>query len=222
MPEPSIQTDALPDAMLLAATGGLLDAVVYLNHGHVFANAMTGNVIFLAIAAIGRDWLQSLRHIVPIAAFLAGVATSKHVRYRLGPRAVRVGLLFEITVLFLLGALPHTFPQMAFTASIAYVAAFQVASFRIVDRFSYATTFITGNLRDIAEGAYESARPSTREQGRSKALDLSLICLCFLAGALIGAWAAPRFTNHSLWLTEPFLILVTINSTRRPGIQHPS
>jgi uncharacterized membrane protein YoaK (UPF0700 family) len=59
MPPPhdtSVQPDALPDAMLLATTGGLLDAVVYLNHGHVFANAMTGNVIFLGIAVLGRDW----------------------------------------------------------------------------------------------------------------------------------------------------------------------
>jgi uncharacterized membrane protein YoaK (UPF0700 family) len=42
-------------ALLLGTTGGFLDAVVYLNHGHVFANAMTGNVIFLGIAAIGRN-----------------------------------------------------------------------------------------------------------------------------------------------------------------------
>src|SRR5712691_5639585 len=53
--DPSAQPAALPDAMLLATTGGLLDAVVYLNHGHVFANAMTGNVIFLGIAILGRD-----------------------------------------------------------------------------------------------------------------------------------------------------------------------
>jgi hypothetical protein len=54
---------ALPAAMLLAATGGLLDAVVYLNHGHVFANAMTGNVIFLGISALGRDWADVGHHI---------------------------------------------------------------------------------------------------------------------------------------------------------------
>jgi uncharacterized membrane protein YoaK (UPF0700 family) len=54
----SIRIDAPSNAMLLATTGGLLDAVVYLNHGHVFANAMTGNVIFLGIAAVGRDWIS--------------------------------------------------------------------------------------------------------------------------------------------------------------------
>jgi hypothetical protein len=49
------QRHPLTGALLLGTTGGLLD-VVYLNHGHVFANAMTGNVIFLGIAAIiGRN-----------------------------------------------------------------------------------------------------------------------------------------------------------------------
>ena len=54
--------------MLLATTGGLLDAIVYLNHGHVFANAMTGNVIFLGIAILGRDWVDIVPHLVPLAA----------------------------------------------------------------------------------------------------------------------------------------------------------
>jgi uncharacterized membrane protein YoaK (UPF0700 family) len=43
----------------------LLDAVVYLNHGHVFVNAMTGNVIFLGIAAIGRNWGEIIPHLFP-------------------------------------------------------------------------------------------------------------------------------------------------------------
>jgi hypothetical protein len=61
--DPSVQTAALPDAMLLATTGGLLDAIVYLNHGHVFANAMSGNVIFLGIAILGRDWGEIAPHL---------------------------------------------------------------------------------------------------------------------------------------------------------------
>ncbi len=39
----SIRIDAPSNAMLLATTGGLLDAVVYLNHGHVFANRVLGS-----------------------------------------------------------------------------------------------------------------------------------------------------------------------------------
>ena len=38
-----------------------------------------------------------------------------------------------------------------------------------------------------------------------------LISLCFLAGAVLGAWAAPRFANHSLWIAEPLLIAVALH-----------
>jgi uncharacterized membrane protein YoaK (UPF0700 family) len=214
----AIQPDALADAMLLATTGGLLDAIVYLNHGHVFANAMSGNVVFLGIAILGRDWKDIVPHLIPLAGFFAGINTSKHLRTRLG-RFVLLGLGLEIAAIFVLGCLPESFPEMAFTGIIAYAAAIQVASFRRVDRFAYNSTFITGNLRDVAEGFYDAfdphAPPETRERGLSQARALSLICLCFLAGAVIGAWAAPRFGNHSLWFAEPFLIAVAILLLRR-------
>jgi uncharacterized membrane protein YoaK (UPF0700 family) len=214
------QPAALPDAMLLATTGGLLDAVVYLNHGHVFANAMSGNVIFLGIAMIGREWGEIVPHLVPLAGFFAGVLTSKHLRARLSIHSVLLGLALEIGAIFILGWLPGNFPEMAFTGIIAYVAAFQVASFRRVDRFAYNSTLITGNLRDVAEGLYEAftpnSTPETREKGLSQARALGLICLCFLGGAILGAWSAPRFGNHSLWLAEPFLLAVAGLSFRRP------
>ena len=108
---------------------------------------------------------------------------------------------------------------MAFTGIIACVAAIQVASFRRVDRFAYNSTFMTGNLRDVAEGLYEAidpnSTPETREKGLSQARDLGLICLCFLLGAVLGAWAASRFGNHSLWFAEPFLLAVAVITFRR-------
>jgi len=218
-PDTSVQPDALPDAMLLATTGGLLDAVVYLNHGHVFANSMTGNVIFLGIAVVGQNWGEIVPHLVPLAGFFAGVLTSKRLRSRLGTRSVPLGLLLEIATIFALGWLRGGFPEMAFTGIIAYVAAIQVASFRRVGRFPYNSTFITGNLRDVAEGLYDafssSSDPETREKGLSQAHALGFICLCFLAGAILGAFAAPRFGNHSVWLAEPLLLPVAIQSLRR-------
>ena len=217
--DPATQPDALSDAMLLAATGGLLDVIVFLNHGHVFATTMTGNVIFLGIAVLGRNWAEIVPRLVPLAGFFAGVLTSKHLRTRLGTHSILLGLVLEIVAIFTLGWLPGSFPHMAFTAIIAYVAAIQVASFRRVDRFAYNSTFMTGNLRDVAEGLYQALTPNstteTREKGLYQARDLGLICLCFLLGAVLGAWSAPRFANHSLRLAEPFLLAVAVITFRR-------
>ena len=102
MPEPASaasQTSVL-SAMLLAFTGGLLDAFVYLNHGYVFASAMTGNGVPFGIALLHHDTAQAIRHVVPGLAFLAGVATSKIFETTLGPHAVAAGLLLELITLF--------------------------------------------------------------------------------------------------------------------------
>ncbi len=205
LPKPS----ALPAALLLAATGGLLDAIVYLNHGHVFANAMTGNVIFLGISAVGGDWAEVLRHIAPILAFLIGVISARLLAATPVPDAPALTLAVEILALFFVGILPESFPQFAFTATIAFVSAFQITTFRRVGRFTYNSTFVTGNLRDVAEGLLESFTapdPSDRMLGRAKFRKLSLICLAFLVGATLGAFIARRHPAHALWFAEPFLL----------------
>jgi len=223
--DPAVLTNSLLDASLLAATGGLLDALVFLNHGHVFATSMTGNLIFLGIAAISRNWNEIVPHIAPVIGFILGVLTSKHLRTWLGIRSLILSLVLEIITVFALGWVPHAFPDMVFTGVIAYVAAVQVASFRRVDRFAFNSTFITGNLRAVAEGLYETltptSTPETREEGRTQARDLGLISFSFLAGAIFGAWATPRFANHCLWLAEPFLIAVAIHCIRHSASPIP-
>jgi uncharacterized membrane protein YoaK (UPF0700 family) len=213
----SVRPNALPDALLLATTGGLLDAFIFLNHGHVFANAMTGNVVFLGIALAGRDWKDIVPHLVPLCGFVVGVVLSKSVRSHLQEQPLLLlGLTFEIVALFALGWLPLDAPHMVITATTAVVGAFQVASYRHVEGFGYNSTFVTGNLRDTVEGFYDAiaprVAPEVRDKGRAKALDLGLICLCFLVGAVIGAWGAPRFANHTIWFAEPFLFIVALRA----------
>jgi uncharacterized membrane protein YoaK (UPF0700 family) len=220
------RVSALPDALLLAASGGMLDAVVYLNHGHVFANAMTGNVIFLGISAVSRDWNQILPHLTPILAYAVGVCASRLLRAQPLRHLTLFALAAEIAALFVAGLLPPFFPQMAFVALIAVVAAFQVSTFRHVGAFTYNSTFITGNLRDTVEGWLNhllEPDPAARSQGFQKFKDLGLVCLSFLAGAIAGAFVAPRFPSHALWFAEPLLLAVfalTLLRTPRSGT-HP-
>lgn len=67
--------DLLPVA-LLALTGvtGLVDAVSFLGLGHVFTANMTGNVVFLAFAAVRAPGLSVARSLTSLAAFLIGAA----------------------------------------------------------------------------------------------------------------------------------------------------
>ena len=203
------QPTGLPAALLLAATGGLTDAVVYLTHGHVFANAMTGNVVFLGISMVTRDWKEILPHLAPIPAYLLGVAAARLFHAVPLHSSSLIALSLEILALFGVGLIPANSPQATFTLTVAFVSAFQVSTFRRVGRFNYNSTFITGNLRDATEGIvnlFLEREPGARIQARQKAVDLGLICLCFLAGAILGAGVAPRFSAHALWFAEPLLL----------------
>jgi len=206
---PTSQPDTLISAALLAATGGLLDAVVYTLHGHVFANAMTGNVILFGITAFSRDWMQAARHLTPIASFILGVAASRYLRLLPQFYASLAVLALEMIVLGAAGLLRPSFPEMAFTAIVAFTSAFQVSTFRLVGRFAYNSTFITGNLRTAAEGfvnQYLDADPHQRLRDAAMARKLFVICGFFLVGALAGAWGGPHFGNRTLWFAEPLLL----------------
>ena len=217
---PKAQPTGLPSALLLAATGGLTDAVVYLLHGHVFANAMTGNVVFLGISLVTRDWKEILPHVAPILAYLAGVSAAQFFQAVPLRRSSLIALGLEILALFGVGLIPADAPHAAFTLTVAFVSAFQVSTFRRVGRFNYNSTFITGNLRDFtasATGLLLERERDARAKGRQKAIDLGLICLCFLAGATLGAGIAPHFHTHALWFAEPLLLITLLLTLRHPA-----
>jgi uncharacterized membrane protein YoaK (UPF0700 family) len=201
--------------MLLAFTGGGLDAFTYLNHGKVFAGAMTGNSVLMGVAVLHGNGREVLHYIVPLLAFFAGIVAAKQLEGHLRQHAVTLGLVCEIVVLFAISWAPGGFPDLIFVPVISLAAAYQAGSFRSVDAYSYNSTFITANLRTAVDGLYDSFDPERRRNGRRKFRDLGLIILGFLAGAISGALLAPRWYNHTLWLLELPLIVVLALVLRR-------
>jgi len=194
---PESAASTVTSAVLLATAGGLLDAVVYLNHGHVFANAMTGNVVFLGISAVSRDWGQIFPHLAPIAAYIAGVSVSRLTReLPLQHHGTRIALSLEILTLFGAGFLPPSFPQAVFTATVAMVSAMS---------------------SKVCSPLHLERDPAVRYFGFLKFRSLGLICLGFLAGATAGAFVAPRFPVHAVWFAEPMLLAVLLLTQLRPA-----
>jgi len=61
-----------PLLLVLTMITGLVDAVSYLELGHVFVANMTGNIVFLGFAAAGAPGLSVPASLAAIGAFLAG------------------------------------------------------------------------------------------------------------------------------------------------------
>jgi uncharacterized membrane protein YoaK (UPF0700 family) len=190
--------DTLPVAMLLSVAGGSIDAFVYLNHGHVFAAAVTGDAVLFGVGVLQHHLNSALRNLVPIASLFAG----RMLQQAIGRYFVAVVLLCEIFGLFAASWLPGSFPDMAFVTVVSFFAATQVAIFRSEDGNRYNSTFITADLRTATDGLFEALKPASRHRGLNKARQLGLILLSFLAGAVAGALLLPRIFNRTLWFSD--------------------
>ena len=179
---------------------------------------MTGNGVLLGVSILHHDYLRAFHHLVPIFGFITGVFLSHLLDKTLKHHTVTVGLVCEISTLFIASFLPGRFPDPAFVLLIAIVAAYQVTSFRTSDSYAYNSTFMTGNLRTAVDGLYDALQPATRKAGLRKFRELSCIVLAFLAGATAGAILSPHLYNHTLWLIDLPLVAVlilTLKSTHR-------
>lgn len=212
------QPGSLPVALLLAGTGGLLDAATYVLRGHVFATALTGNVVLLGLSALAGRGGEIVPHAAPIAGFLTGVVASSYTRSSLRQRAHGASLLLEVVVLAVGGLLPAAFPNPLFTAMISFAGGLQVASFRRAGPWSYSSTFLTGDLRDTGDAVFDAFACGTAEaraRARLHAGVLAAVCVVFLAGAGLGAVAAGRLGARAFWVPVPLLAAVLPHEFKR-------
>jgi uncharacterized membrane protein YoaK (UPF0700 family) len=209
----------LTDSALLAAAGGYLDGFTYVGHGHVFANAMTGNVVLLGINIISGSWDTAFRHLPPIYAFLLGISAARAMQLGSIQRRLRspylAALGLEIGILFVLALLPASTADVVITISIAFAASVQVETFREVNGHSYNSTFVTGNLRTLSEAAFDWCFGGHAQEDARTVIDFSTICITFLLGATAGGYAAGRFGNRALWCAILLLTLVAVRVRSR-------
>ncbi|MGW3044549.1 YoaK family protein [Kitasatospora sp. NPDC001159] len=68
----------VPMLLVLTVVTGVVDAVSYLELGHVFVANMTGNVVFLGFALAGAANLSATASLAALAAFLLGALAGGH------------------------------------------------------------------------------------------------------------------------------------------------
>jgi uncharacterized membrane protein YoaK (UPF0700 family) len=147
-------TDRLPVGLLaLTAVSGILDAVSFLALGRIFTANMTGNVVFLAFAAVGTPGISVARPLTSLAAFLSGAAIASYFnRATAGPiqrHRLRVSATCEVALLFALA-------MGLRTATVQQLAVPGLTSTTMV------TTTLTGLVADLALAGSIDSRSSRR------------------------------------------------------------
>ena len=201
-------------SLSLAVVGGFLEAYTYVTRDGVFANAQTGNIARMGINLAQGNILLTLRYLVPVIAFMAGVTLSLQLRrFRNWEKII---LCLEIALLFLVGLIPPQKLSVLATVTVSFVCALQVESFRKFGDNSFASTMCTGNLRIATE--HLNRYFSTRDP---MSLRISLqyygIDLVFLSAVLVGYWVTRAFGTRAVWwaILIPAALLVLLRKENR-------
>lgn len=188
-------------AFLYTVVGGYLDAYCYVIHGHVFANAQSGNIVLLGLALADGSPAAAFSHLPPILTFVAGVLGTLwlHERTSLsGARLRTTGACVEIIVLLTLFLLGSKTPNSLVVPLIAFVAAVQVTSFQAVSDWKFNSAMTTGNLRAALSSLVLWRSQKNPAQDRRNFLATGAICLLFLLGALLGGVCSRFFPRQAL------------------------
>ena len=197
-------------SLALATVGGFLEAYTYVTRDGVFANAQTGNIARMGLNLAQGNVLLTLRYLIPVIAFMAGVTLSLQLR-RIRKDWERLILGLEIVLLFLVGLIPPHKLSILATVTVSFVCALQVESFRKFGENTFASTMCTGNLRIATEHLNRYFSEKSRAE-LFTALQYYGIDLMFASAVLVGYWVTRAFGVRAVWwaLLIPAALLVLL------------
>jgi uncharacterized membrane protein YoaK (UPF0700 family) len=205
-------SELLVIACLFAMAGGYMDAYSYLAHGHVFANAQTGNFVFFSVYASEGHWARAARYLPPIVAFSLGVVVGKLLNLNSHRDFFRATLLcqgVELVILAALAVVGDSLSNACVVPIISFVAALQNTGFDRIGSWPFNSAMTTGNLRDAISGLVLWIAGRETVENRRKAKILGLICISFVVGALCGGGYTRIGVGHAL---VPCLAIVAVGS----------
>jgi uncharacterized membrane protein YoaK (UPF0700 family) len=225
----SLDVPVVAGFVLLVATG-FVDSYTFLALGHVFAEAMTGNLVLIGIGAVEPDIVAFWRPLAAYGAFVAGVALLWWIGARTKPvtRAPQVATLaFEIAVLGIVGFLRSSVPQVVIVTAIAFASGLQIAAFRRIGLAKFTTTVMTSNSLHTVDAALTALASGTRED-RGVAAHLAGGLAAFVVGVFGGALLTHQLDTHASWVAAGLFLVAGllwlrasrhVDPNRRPPAQ---
>lgn len=201
--EQTHQGESLPVACLLTFAAGLLDIYSYMLRGHVFANAITGNMVLLGMNLAAGHWLNCGRYLFAISAYGAGILVANiiHEKIRLPWNLSwkQFVLFLEIVVLLPVAFIPSGDWNLLVNGMISFICAMQVRAFQHVHGLPFVSTTCTGNLRKGTNALFSGLFHHNPEE-IYKAKHYYLVILSFVFGAVIGAFAFRDVSPYAVFI----------------------
>lgn len=179
-------SESIELGILLALSGGFMDAYSYIERGKVFANAQTGNILLFGVHLSEGAFGEASRYLFPVIAFTLGIALAdvvrmqniKHVHWR------QVAVLFEALILIGVSFIPLSQNLLA-NSLTSFACGIQVQSFRKIHGNGIATTMCIGNLRSGTQNICSWLKTKNTADLEKGLLYFGVI-LSFVTGAVFG------------------------------------
>jgi uncharacterized membrane protein YoaK (UPF0700 family) len=173
---------------VLTVAIGLIDAIAFLGLGHVFVGNVTGTIVFLAFASVGRPGFSVSASLWPLAGFVLGVLLGAG---RRPVTAATAAASFARCV----GVAAVLLTAVAVSLSAAGSAAPALLNHLALSVSAAAIALINLRVRGLAPGLRPNVLTTTVtqvasfvRQGRFHAAARQLLSIaCFTGGALAGA-----------------------------------
>lgn len=205
-------SESIELGILLALSGGFMDAYSYICRGKVFANAQTGNMLLLGVNLSEGNFESALRYLFPVLAFTIGIAISDIVRLQLSEKNRfhwrQISVLVEVIVLIAVSFLPLRYNLFA-NSLTSLACGIQVESFRKIHGNGIATTMCIGNLRSATQNICEYWHTKDRSAVQKGMLYYGII-LCFIFGAILGNGCIKIWKEKSILICSAILCIVAI------------
>ncbi|MDO5396644.1 MAG: YoaK family protein [bacterium] len=194
--------------IILAVSGGFMDAYSYLYRDHVFANAQTGNMLLFGINLSRRNFSGAFNYLCPVIAFTLGIVLSDLVRHRLstGERIHwrQFAVLLEAAVLAGVAFIPTAFNLPA-NSLTSLACGIQAESFRKIHGNAAATTMCIGNLRSGTQSLCDCFLTKDKRYIK-KSLIYYFIILFFILGAVLGSVVINYLNGKAVLVCSAILV----------------
>ncbi len=173
--------------VFIIISGGLQDAYSYFCRDGVFANAQTGNIVFLSVNLVRGDRAGVVKYLVPVGFFALGAVLAKTLFFLLDKKKMfwkQIVLLCETIVLFAVGFIPQSMNLYA-NALVSFACAMQVLSFDQIYGNDFASTMCIGNMVRMS-GSLVTAIARKDKAALKRFLLYLAVVVIFAAGAGAG------------------------------------
>ena len=203
-------SESIELGIILALSGGFMDAYSYLARGHVFANAQTGNMLLFGVNLASGQFRNALHYLCPVLAFGFGIFLAEFIHFQKIQKVHWRQLILLVEIIILFGVAFISFEQNLLANSLtSFACGLQVQSFRKIHGKGYATTMCIGNLRT---GTHELCNflCTKKVQHLQSGLLYYLIILSFILGAILGNFCIQSFSLKAIWISVALLIVAFV------------